>query len=133
MSVSRFAHDWPTVITLSDEDDDDSGGGGQPDKAELQNQLRTLSAKLEDLTTCNDLITKHGAALQVNDYEFFFFFFWKLTFITNKKVFLRELKRHTARRVASACSVSWLGGGGLVLVPHPVPIWGVPPPPILTC
>ena len=53
------------MISLSDEDDDDSGGGGQPDKAELQNQLRTLSAKLEDLTTCNDLITKHGAALQV--------------------------------------------------------------------
>ena len=67
--MSRFAHDWLTVIALSDEDDDDSGGGGQPDKAELQNQLRTLSAKLEDLTTCNDLITKHGAALQVNNME----------------------------------------------------------------
>ena len=57
------------MIALSDEDDDDSGGGGQPDKAELQNQLRTLSAKLEDLTTCNDLITKHGAALQVTNVE----------------------------------------------------------------
>lgn len=37
---------------------------GQPDKNELQNTIRTLSAKLEDLNTCNDLITKHGAALQ---------------------------------------------------------------------
>ncbi len=34
------------------------------DKNELQTTVRTLSAKLEDLNTCNDLITKHGAALQ---------------------------------------------------------------------
>ena len=54
------------AIFASDEEEEDSGGGGQPDKAELQNQLRTLNAKLEDLTTCNDLITKHGAALHVS-------------------------------------------------------------------
>ena len=36
----------------------------------------------------------------------------------NKKVFLRERKRHTARRVASA---RYAGGQG---VPHPVMVWG---------
>jgi len=50
------------VCFISDEDDEDVHV--QPDKNEVQNALRTLSAKLEDLSTCNDLITKHGAALQ---------------------------------------------------------------------
>ena len=36
----------------------------QPDKTELQTLLRQLNSKLEDLNTCNDLITKHGTALQ---------------------------------------------------------------------
>lgn len=36
----------------------------QPDKHELQNTLRALGSKLDDLNTCNDLIIKHGAALQ---------------------------------------------------------------------
>ncbi|XP_050409853.1 oxysterol-binding protein 1 isoform X2 [Patella vulgata] len=36
----------------------------QPDKNELQFTLRSLNSKLEDLNTCNDLIAKHGAALQ---------------------------------------------------------------------
>ena len=35
----------------------------QPDKAELNMMLHTLSAKLEDLSTCNDLIARHGLAL----------------------------------------------------------------------
>ena len=45
---------------LTDDDEDLV----QPEKGELQNTLKTLSAKIEDLKTCNDLITKHGAALQ---------------------------------------------------------------------
>ena len=36
----------------------------KPDKNELPNILRTLTAKLEDMNTCNDLITKHGSGLQ---------------------------------------------------------------------
>lgn len=36
----------------------------QSDKNELQSILKTLNAKLEDLSTCNDLIIKHGTALQ---------------------------------------------------------------------
>jgi len=31
---------------------------------ELQSALRTLSAKLEDIRTCSDLIDKHGTSLQ---------------------------------------------------------------------
>ena len=49
-----------------DEDDYDEAPatmmGG--DKAELQTVLKTLSAKLEDLQTCSDLIAKQCAALQ---------------------------------------------------------------------
>lgn len=37
-------------------------GGGR--NSEVQSTLRTLSSKVEDLTTCNDLIVKHGSALQ---------------------------------------------------------------------
>ncbi|EOB00986.1 Oxysterol-binding protein 1, partial [Anas platyrhynchos] len=45
---------------------DDSGDESvsQTDKTELQSTLRTLSSKVEDLSTCNDLIAKHGTALQ---------------------------------------------------------------------
>lgn len=50
------------AITLLESDDDDDII--QPDKGELQNTLKALAAKIDDLKTCNDLITKHGAALQ---------------------------------------------------------------------
>ncbi|KAJ6656639.1 hypothetical protein lerEdw1_003526 [Lerista edwardsae] len=46
---------------------DDSGDeepASQSDKSELHCTLKNLSSKLEDLSTCNDLIAKHGAALQ---------------------------------------------------------------------
>ncbi|XP_049616689.1 oxysterol-binding protein 1 isoform X1 [Syngnathus scovelli] len=39
-------------------------GGGVPQNAEVQSALRTLGSKVEDLSTCNDLISKHGSALQ---------------------------------------------------------------------
>ncbi|XP_047222285.1 oxysterol-binding protein 1-like isoform X1 [Girardinichthys multiradiatus] len=41
-----------------------SGQGGGSHHSEVQSTLRTLSSKVEDLTTCNDLIVKHGSALQ---------------------------------------------------------------------
>ena len=44
-------------------EDDDEEVVQQPDKNELQNIVRSLGTKLEDLNTCNDLITKHGAGL----------------------------------------------------------------------
>ncbi|XP_070571665.1 oxysterol-binding protein 1-like isoform X2 [Ptychodera flava] len=45
-------------------DDEDEVTPTEPDKNDIQNTLRMLNSKLEDLTTCNDLIAKHGAALQ---------------------------------------------------------------------
>jgi predicted transcriptional regulator len=51
-----------TVLVLDSESDEDERQ--QPDKNELQNMVRTLASKLEDLRTCNDLIAKHGSALQ---------------------------------------------------------------------
>ncbi|KAL8615762.1 hypothetical protein ACOMHN_040257 [Nucella lapillus] len=47
------------LLIESDEDERQ-----QPDKNELQLMVRTLASKLEDLNTCNDLIAKHGSALQ---------------------------------------------------------------------
>ncbi|XP_019362307.1 PREDICTED: oxysterol-binding protein 2-like [Gavialis gangeticus] len=45
-------------------DSGDEEPASQSDKSELHSTLKTLSSKLEDLSTCNDLIAKHGAALQ---------------------------------------------------------------------
>ncbi|KAM4585430.1 oxysterol-binding protein 1 isoform 3-T5 [Odontesthes bonariensis] len=41
-----------------------SGQGGGCRNSEVESTLRTLGSKVEDLTTCNDLIVKHGSALQ---------------------------------------------------------------------
>lgn len=46
---------------------DDSGDeepAAQSDRSEIQGTLKVLVSKLDDLSTCNDLIAKHGAALQ---------------------------------------------------------------------
>lgn len=40
------------------------------DNHEVQNVFRMLSAKLEDMQTCCDLINKHGNALQVKNILF---------------------------------------------------------------
>ncbi|XP_061335276.1 oxysterol-binding protein 1 [Pezoporus flaviventris] len=64
---------WVTALELAKakavkmlEESDDSGDEAVPqtDKTELQSTLRTLASKVEDLSTCNDLIAKHGTALQ---------------------------------------------------------------------
>ena len=44
--------------------DNDGELGNEIDKAELNNVIKTLGSKLEDLQTCHDLIVKHGLALQ---------------------------------------------------------------------
>ncbi|XP_036372739.1 oxysterol-binding protein 1 isoform X2 [Megalops cyprinoides] len=41
-----------------------AGQGGSNRNSEVQSTLRTLGSKVEDLSTCNDLIAKHGSALQ---------------------------------------------------------------------
>ncbi|XP_069989904.1 oxysterol-binding protein 1 isoform X4 [Penaeus vannamei] len=47
--------------TTEDEDEEDVSESGRDD---VSNTLKVLTAKLEDLRTCHDLIMKHGAALQ---------------------------------------------------------------------
>ncbi|XP_058877718.1 oxysterol-binding protein 1-like isoform X2 [Acipenser ruthenus] len=48
----------------SDDSSDEAPVSSQGDKSEFQSILRTLTCKAEDLSTCHDLIGKHGAALQ---------------------------------------------------------------------
>ncbi|KAG0704877.1 Oxysterol-binding protein 1 [Chionoecetes opilio] len=55
--VPRVDH----LLLAEDEDEEDVGDAGADDVA---NTLKVLTAKLEDLRTCHDLILKHGAALQ---------------------------------------------------------------------
>lgn len=52
------------MSNTEDEEDYDESPSPGGDKAELQTVLKTLSAKLEDLQTCSDLIAKQCAALQ---------------------------------------------------------------------
>uniref|UniRef100_A0A672NR63 Oxysterol-binding protein 2-like n=1 Tax=Sinocyclocheilus grahami TaxID=75366 RepID=A0A672NR63_SINGR len=53
-----------TQMMPHSDDSGDEGPLGQPDRALIQGALKTLASKLEDLSTCNELIGKHGAALQ---------------------------------------------------------------------
>ncbi|XP_048743920.2 oxysterol-binding protein 1-like isoform X2 [Ostrea edulis] len=52
------------AIKLSEPADSDEEVEPEPDKNELHNMVKTLTAKLEDMNTCNDLIAKHGSGLQ---------------------------------------------------------------------
>ncbi|KAK2497367.1 hypothetical protein MC885_017609 [Smutsia gigantea] len=54
----------PCCPSTDDSGDDDDDIASPPDKSEVQSTIKSLSLKLEDLSTCNDLIAKHGAALQ---------------------------------------------------------------------
>uniref|UniRef100_A0A8C4Z3A2 Oxysterol-binding protein n=1 Tax=Gadus morhua TaxID=8049 RepID=A0A8C4Z3A2_GADMO len=47
-----------------DSGDDFSLAAAASQNSEVQSTLRTLASKVEDLSTCNDLISKHGSALQ---------------------------------------------------------------------
>ncbi|KAF7663912.1 hypothetical protein LDENG_00195910 [Lucifuga dentata] len=50
--------DYPVLPTSS------SRKGGGCRSLEIQSTLRTLDSKVEDISTCSDLIAKHGSALQ---------------------------------------------------------------------
>lgn len=51
-------------MSLCEDDSGDEGSVPQEDRALTQGVLKTLANKLDDLSTCNELIGKHGAALQ---------------------------------------------------------------------
>ncbi|XP_051829096.1 oxysterol-binding protein 2 isoform X2 [Antechinus flavipes] len=66
-SDSHRAAPKPEPAPIQEPLPDDSGDEEVPnhsDKSDLQNTLSILSGKLDDLSICNDLISKHGAALQ---------------------------------------------------------------------
>lgn len=72
---------FSSMFSPSDDSGDDCpavpptpGQGGGCRNSEVQSTLRTLSSKVEDLTTCNDLIVKHGSALQ--RYQLSIWAFW---------------------------------------------------------
>uniref|UniRef100_A0A3B5L8S2 Oxysterol-binding protein n=1 Tax=Xiphophorus couchianus TaxID=32473 RepID=A0A3B5L8S2_9TELE len=50
------------AVRMQDESGETQARGSHT--SEVQSTLRTLGSKVEDLTTCNDLIVKHGSALQ---------------------------------------------------------------------
>lgn len=52
------------MLSPCEDDSGDEGPVPQEDRALTQGVLKTLAGKLDDLSTCNELIGKHGAALQ---------------------------------------------------------------------
>ncbi|XP_056888506.1 oxysterol-binding protein 2 isoform X2 [Takifugu flavidus] len=56
------SHPLPLLLPLDDSGDEEPAA--QSDRSEIQGTLKILVSKLDDLSTCNDLIAKHGAALQ---------------------------------------------------------------------
>lgn len=57
------SHLFP-CLSLCEDDSGDEGSAPQEDRALTQGVLKTLANKLDDLSTCNELIGKHGSALQ---------------------------------------------------------------------
>uniref|UniRef100_A0A3B5A329 Oxysterol-binding protein n=1 Tax=Stegastes partitus TaxID=144197 RepID=A0A3B5A329_9TELE len=52
------------AIRMMNDQSGDEEPTSQSDRSEIQGTLKILVSKLDDLSTCNDLIAKHGAALQ---------------------------------------------------------------------
>uniref|UniRef100_M4AU04 Oxysterol-binding protein n=1 Tax=Xiphophorus maculatus TaxID=8083 RepID=M4AU04_XIPMA len=52
------------AIRMMNDQSGDEEPTSQTDRSEIQGTLKVLVSKLDDLSTCNDLIAKHGAALQ---------------------------------------------------------------------
>ena len=51
-------------LSTDDSGDDEDGTPSPADKSELHGTIKSLSLKLDDLSTCNELVAKHGVALQ---------------------------------------------------------------------
>lgn len=49
---------------MESEDDEDQADEGSGSPEEWSSVVRELQGRLEDLQTCSELITKHGASLQ---------------------------------------------------------------------
>ena len=71
LKLIRCLMTFSSFLSLSDDSGDDFSllapspeQTGLSRNSEIQTTLRTLNSKVEDLATCNDLIIKHGSALQ---------------------------------------------------------------------
>ncbi|KAM8827520.1 oxysterol-binding protein 2 [Spinachia spinachia] len=64
VSALQQARANSTLLMHHSDDSGDEGPVPQEDRALTQGVLKTLASKLDDLSTCNELIGKHGAALQ---------------------------------------------------------------------
>lgn len=69
--ISKVKHLWGIIAYIIyhknyifSDDSGDEEPTSQSDRSEIQGTLKILVSKLDDLSTCNDLIAKHGAALQ---------------------------------------------------------------------
>lgn len=51
-------------VSTDDSGDDEDETASPADKSELHDTIKKLSLKLDDLSTCNELVAKHGVALQ---------------------------------------------------------------------
>ncbi|CAF99294.1 unnamed protein product, partial [Tetraodon nigroviridis] len=64
VSALQQAQASATLLMPQSDDSGDEGSVPQEDRALTQGVLKTLANKLDDLSTCHELIGKHGAALQ---------------------------------------------------------------------
>ena len=102
MFISWGKHDF-----FVDEEEDSNN-----EKAE---NIKPLNAKLDDLQTCNDLVGKHGSALQrsiveLQEVEDNPTLFAKLKFVNEKAT----LFRITANAMISVSVIRFFGGGGIM-------------------
>lgn len=56
--------DYFVFVSVYKDDSGDEAPIPHEERALTQGVLKTLASKLDDLSTCNELIGKHGAALQ---------------------------------------------------------------------
>ncbi|XP_072311501.1 oxysterol-binding protein 2 [Eucyclogobius newberryi] len=64
VSALHQAKATATLMMPHSDDSGDEGPGPQEDRISNTGALKSLTTKLDDLSTCNELIGKHGAALQ---------------------------------------------------------------------
>jgi len=64
VTALELAKSKATRAAESEEEEEEFDESMASQKNEMQNVIKSLAARLEDLQTCSELITKHGAALQ---------------------------------------------------------------------
>lgn len=107
---------------LLSDDSGDEEPTSQSDRSEIQGTLKILVSKLDDLSTCNDLIAKHGAALQrsLSELEGL-----KVPVEGGEKIKAVN-ERATLFRITSNAMIN-VSGPGQAELRHLAPEWDLPP------